>query len=204
MSAEFRDGPTARRDPEYVSAMEHFESMTHEQIYSGTETIDAGEILQTSLTWLEAAATLTGSMPVTRSHAEHAIDAAGWQGPAAEAAAVSARSLAASVDELAAVFGEVGARLGAVAGAAEAVKLAVPPPGDTGPVGAIARALEAAHIIDARIADEVMRQEAILTMNMIYKPTYSAAGSGVPALPALPDHPDAGPTTPQSRVGVVR
>ncbi len=194
MSAEFRYGPAAaHRDPEYVSAMEHFESMTHAGIHDGTEKIDAGEILHASLTWLEAAAALTGSMPSTRSHAEQTIDDAGWRGPAAEAAAVSARSFAASVDELAAVFTEVGARLGAVSGAAEAVKLAVPPPGHTGPVGAIARALEAAHVLDAAIAEEVMRQEAILTMNMIYKPAYSAAGSGVPALPAVPDNPAASP-----------
>ncbi|WP_227980520.1 hypothetical protein [Nocardia spumae] len=194
MSAEFRYGPApSHTDPEYVSAMEHFESMTHEQIHTGTEKIDAGEILQASLIWLEGAATLTSSMPVTRSHAERTIDAAGWQGAAAEAAAASARSFAASVDELAAVFAEVGARLGAVAGAAEAVKLAVPPPGDSGPVGAIARALEAAHVLDARIAEEVMRQEAILTMNMIYKPAYSTAGSRVPRLPAAPDPVDPGP-----------
>ncbi|MDN2502513.1 hypothetical protein FHY52_38385, partial [Nocardia nova] len=122
MSAEFRYGPAASRtDPQYVSAMEHFESMTHEQIHAGTEKIEAGEILQASLIWLEAAATLTGSMPATRSQAERIMDHAGWQGPAAAAAAASAHSFAASVDELAAVFGEVGARLGAVAGAAEAV-----------------------------------------------------------------------------------
>ncbi|PSR61746.1 hypothetical protein C8258_26140, partial [Nocardia sp. MDA0666] len=195
MSAEFRYGPAASHtDPQYVSAMEHFESMTHEQIHTGTEKIEAGEILQASLIWLEAAATLTGSMPATRSQVERIMDHAGWQGPAAEAAAASAHSFAASVDELAAVFGEVGARLGAVAGAAEAVKLAVPPPGDSGPVGAIARVLEAAHVLDARIAEEVMRQEAILAMNMIYKPAYSAAGTAVPALPEPPAQADpAGP-----------
>ncbi|PPJ22893.1 hypothetical protein C5F51_30395, partial [Nocardia nova] len=205
MSAEFRYGPAASHtDPQYISAMEHFESMTHEQIHTGTEKIEAGEILQASLIWLEAAATLTGSMPATRSQAERIMDHAGWQGPAAEAAAASAHSFAASVDELAAVFGEVGARLGAVAGAAEAVKMAVPPPGDSGPVGAIARVLEAAHVIDARIAQEVMRQEAILTMNMIYKPAYSAAGTAVPALPEPPAQADPGgprPSAPASPDG---
>ena len=86
MSAQFRYGPhPSRTDPHYISAMEHFESMTHEQIHTGTEQIDAAEILQASLVWLEAAATLTTSVPITRSHAERSIDQAVWQGPAADA-----------------------------------------------------------------------------------------------------------------------
>src|SRR5690606_19387738 len=90
-----------------------------------------------------------------------------------------------------------------VAAAAEAVKVAVVPPGNTGPVGALARLLEAAKVIDADMVQEVLRQEAILTMNMVYKPAYTAAGSGVPALPEPPPPPGALPplapplTTPQ-------
>ncbi|MFI5782025.1 hypothetical protein [Nocardia sp. NPDC051570] len=192
MTTEFHYGPQPRStDPEYISAMEHFESMPHEQIYAGTQQIDAGAILQTSAVWLEGA-TLGASMPLTSGNADRIMDAAQWQGPAADAAAACARSFAESIDELAAVMGEVGARLGAVATAAEAVKLAVVPPGDSGPIGAIARTLEAIGVIDAQLAAEAMRQEAVLAMNMIYKPSYSAAGNGIPALPeppALPGNP---------------
>src|SRR5690606_41247979 len=73
----------------------------------------------------------------------------------------------------------------------EAVKVAVVPPGNTGPVGALARLLEAAKVIDADMVQEVLRQEAILTMNMVYKPAYTAAGSGVPAPPEPPPPPRA-------------
>ena len=107
-------------DPTYISAMEHFESMPHEQIYTRTQQIDAGAVLGASRTWLETAATLTTSMPLTKASADRVINDTGWSGAAADAAAASTRSFAASIDELAAVMAEVGARLGGVAAAAEA------------------------------------------------------------------------------------
>ncbi|HLS78711.1 MAG TPA: hypothetical protein VK083_18170 [Nocardia sp.] len=173
-------------DPTYISSMEHFESFTHEEIYARTQQIDAGEILRASGAWLEAAATVAGALPLTRAAADRVMNDMEWEGAAAEAAYASTRSFAESVEELSAVMGEVGARLGAVAAAAEAVKVAVVPPGEGGPVGALARLLEAARIIDAQMAQEALRQEAVLAMNMLYKPAYTAAGTGVPALPEPP------------------
>ncbi|MQY26515.1 hypothetical protein [Nocardia aurantia] len=195
MTSAYRHGQPGSRasDPEYISAMEHFEGIPHEQIYAGTQQIDAARIVAAAQVWVEAAGTVSTSMPLTRTTADDLINAAGWEGAAAEAAYAGTRGFAASVDELATVLGEVGARLGAVAAAAEAVKLAVAPPGDSGPIGAIARALEATGVINARMAQETIRQEAVLAMNMIYKPAYSAAGSHVPALPDLPQTGSAAP-----------
>ncbi|MEU2254150.1 hypothetical protein [Nocardia xishanensis] len=190
-------------DPTYINSMEHFESMPHEEIYAKTQQIDAGEILRASVTWLEVAAALATSMPLTRGGADRVMNGMEWEGAAANAAYASTRSFAASVDELSAVMGQVGARLGGVAAAAEAVKLAVVPPGSSGPIGAIAQLLEAANVIDAQMAQEALRQEAVLAMNMVYKPAYTMAGNGVPALPeppALPGIPDAG-VIPQSSNG---
>ncbi|WP_040834136.1 hypothetical protein [Nocardia brevicatena] len=178
-------------DPNYISAMEHFESMRHADIYTATQQIDAVEILRASGAWLSAAAGLRTSFPLTRDSADRVMNATGWEGEAADAAYASTRSFADSVNELADVLAQVGARLGAVAAAAEAVKLAVVPPGSSGPVGTIARLLEAANVIDAQMAQEALRQEAVLTMNMVYKPAYTAAGTGVPALPAPPPVPEA-------------
>lgn len=180
-------------DPDYISAMEHFESMRHEDIHRATQQIDAGEILRLSGTWMHAAATLQSSFPLTRASANLVMNEAEWEGEAADAAAACTRSFSESIEELAGVIGQVGLRLGAVAAAAEAVKIAVVPPGDSGPVGALARLLEAAKVIDAHMVQEVLRQEAILTMNMVYKPAYTAAGSGVPALPEPPAPPGALP-----------
>ncbi|NKY59897.1 hypothetical protein [Nocardia flavorosea] len=180
-------------DPDYISAMEHFEAMRHEDIYQATQQIDAGEILRLSGTWMNAAATLQSTFPLTRANANLVMNEAEWEGEAADAALACARSFAESIEELAGVVGQVGLRLGAVAAAAEAVKIAVVPPGGTGPVGALARLLEAAKVIDAGMLQEVLRQEAILTMNMVYKPAYTAAGSGVPALPEPPPLPGALP-----------
>lgn len=173
-------------DPTYISSMEHFESMPHEEIYAKAQQIDAAEILRASITWLEVAGTLTTSFPLTRASADRVMNAMEWQGATADAAYASTRSYAASVDELAAIMGQVGARLSAVAAAAEATKIAVVPPGDSGPIGTIAKLLEAARVIDAQVAQEAMRQEAVLAMNMIYKPAYTMAGTAVPALPAAP------------------
>lgn len=181
-------------DPDYISAMEHFEAMRHEDIYRATQQIDAGEILRISGTWMHAATTLQTSLPLTRAGADRVMNAMEWGGEAADAAFASTRSFADSVEELAGVLGQVGLRLGAVAAAAEAVKIAVVPPGDSGPVGALARLLEAAKVIDAQMVQEVLRQEAILTMNMVYKPAYLAAGTAVPALPEPPAAP--GPLPP--------
>ncbi|WP_063061877.1 hypothetical protein [Nocardia sienata] len=183
-----------RNDPDYISAMEHFEAMRHEDIYRATQQIDAGEILRVSGTWMHAATTLQTSLPLTRAGADRVMNAMEWDGEAADAAFASTRSFADSVEELAGVLGQVGLRLGAVAAAAEAVKIAVVPPGDSGPVGALARLLEAAKVIDAQMVQEVLRQEAILTMNMVYKPAYLAAGTAVPALPEPPAAP--GPLPP--------
>ncbi|WP_459549740.1 WXG100 family type VII secretion target [Nocardia sp. X0981] len=190
-------------DPEYISAMEHFESMRHEDIYAGTQQIDAAEILRASGTWMHAATTLQTSFPLTRSGAERVMSAMGWEGEAADAAYAGTRSFADSVNELAAVLGQVGLRLGAVAAAAEAVKIAVVPPGESGPVGALARLMEAAKVIDAHMVQEVLRQEAILTMNMVYKPAYTTAGTGVPALPDPPAAPGALPPLEPPRSQVV-
>ncbi|MGW5387044.1 hypothetical protein [Nocardia sp. NPDC003963] len=176
-------------DPDYISAMEHFEAMRHEDIYRATQQIDAGEILRISGTWMHAATTLQTSLPLTRAGADRVMNAMEWDGEAADAAFASTRSFADSVEELAGVLGQVGLRLGAVAAAAEAVKIAVVPPGDSGPVGALARLLEAAKVIDAQMVQEVLRQEAVLTMNMVYKPAYLAAGTAVPALPEPPAAP---------------
>lgn len=181
-------------DPDYISAMEHFEAMRHEDIYRATQQIDAGEILRISGTWMHAATTLQTSLPLTRAGADRVMNAMEWDGEAADAAFASTRGFADSVEELAGVLGQVGLRLGAVAAAAEAVKIAVVPPGDSGPVGALARLLEAAKVIDAQMVQEVLRQEAILTMNMVYKPAYLAAGTAVPALPEPPAAP--GPLPP--------
>lgn len=178
-------------DPNYISAMEHFESMRHADIYAATQQIDAVEILRASGAWLQAAAGLRTSFPLTRDSADRVMNATGWEGEAADAAYASTRSFADSVNELADVLAQVGTRLGAVAAAAEAVKLAVVPPGSSGPVGTIARLLEAANVIDAQMAQEALRQEAVLTMNMVYKPAYTAAGTGVPALPPPPPVPEA-------------
>ncbi|WP_268240918.1 hypothetical protein [Nocardia camponoti] len=165
--------------------MEHFESMPHEQIYQRAQRIDAAAILGSSFAWLEVAAGVSSSAPTAQKGAAQVIDEAGWSGAAADAAAASMRVFADSVDDLAAVCAEVGARLGGVAAAAEAVKIAVVPPGDSGPIGTIARILEAAKVIDAQMAAEALRQEALLAMNMIYKPAYGLAGTNVPGLPEV-------------------
>ncbi|MFG1792413.1 hypothetical protein [Nocardia sp. NPDC049149] len=176
-------------DPDYISSMEHFESMKHEEIYAKTQQIDAAEILRASVAWLEVAGTLSTSFPLTRGSVDRVMNSMEWKGATADAAFASARSFAASVDELSAVMSQVGARLGGVAAAAEAVKIAVAPPGGSGPIGAVARLLEAAHVIDAQMAEEALRQEAVLAMNMVYKPAYGMAGKAVPALPPPPELP---------------
>ncbi|MGO4616368.1 hypothetical protein AB4305_19025 [Nocardia sp. 2YAB30] len=176
-------------DPAYISAMEHFESMRHEEIYAKAQEIDAAQVLRASAIWLEVAGTLTTSFPLTRGSVDRVLNSTEWKGATADAAYASARSFAASVDELAAVMGQVGARLGGVAAAAEAVKLAVAPPGNSGPIGTVAKLLEAAHVINAQTAQETLRQEAVLAMNMVYKPAYTLAGTSVPALPTPPQAP---------------
>ncbi|MEV6137802.1 hypothetical protein AB0L63_17395 [Nocardia sp. NPDC051990] len=178
-------------DPDYINSMEHFESMKHEEIYAKTQQIDAARILNASVTWLEVAGTLASSFPLTRAGSDRVMNSIAWEGAAAEAAYASARSYADSVDELAAIMGQVGARLSAVAAAAETVKIAVVPPGNSGPIGTIARLLEAANVINAQMAEEALRQEAVLAMNMIYKPAYHMAGTAVPALPEPPPLPGA-------------
>ncbi|MFX0579643.1 hypothetical protein, partial [Nocardia nepalensis] len=179
--------------------MEHFESMKHEEIYAKTQQIDAAQILNASVTWMEVAGTLASSFPLTRTGSDRVMNSMAWEGAAADAAYASARSYADSVDELAAIMGQVGARLGAVAAAAEAVKIAAVPPGNSGPIGTVARLLEAANVINAQMAQEALRQEAVLAMNMIYKPAYQMAGTAVPALPTPPSLPGTpGATPPQS------
>ena len=155
MTTEFGYGPPPPppTDPEYIGAMEHFESLSHEQIYAGTQQIDAARILAASAAWAGAAELLATTMPLTHGTVDRTMDEGGWQGATAEAATAGSYGLTRAVEELAAVLGEVGARLGTLSAAAEAVKRAVVPPGDSGPIGDIAQLLDGAHVIDARVAD---------------------------------------------------
>lgn len=170
-------------DPPYITSMEHFESLRHDEIYAKAQQIDPAALAMASATWMEIAGTITAGFPAATAILDGVLNDERWHGAAADAAAQSARSISASATEFAEAMASVSTRLAAVAAAGEAVKLAVVPPNDRGPVAIITSLLSGASLMDAQQMEEALRKEAVLVMNTVYAPCYRPAGEGVPGFP---------------------
>lgn len=184
------------QDPSYITRMEHFEGIRHHEIYEHAQAIKVGAITSMGETWRKIANGLSAKILGSRL-ALHRVLSEGFGGEFAEAAETAANTFFGGADDLQRAVSAVGYRVGAVAGAAEAVKLSVPPPPNKAPqsgagpmegaaddaaqiAGLFPGAESPSAVADQMRQKEEQRQVAIGVMNSVYKPNYRPAGDGVP------------------------
>lgn len=177
-------------DPSYITAMEHFEGLSHQEIHDKVRAMDTKLITTLGETWREIANGLSAKVLGSRLALNRALSE-GFGGEFATAAATAADTFFDGADNLQRVVSSVGYRIGSVAGAAEAVKLLVPPPpvqivptegmsDEAQQVAALVGAAAPSTAADLGRQQEEQRQVAIGVMNSVYKPSYQPAGDGVP------------------------
>jgi hypothetical protein len=170
-------------EPDIAGAVEHFASMSHDELYAGVRAMRPDLLAAAQRAWTVAAEDLA----VARGDCGRAVAEAlghGWDGAAAAAARRAAAALdgfGAGVEE---AMAEVGARLGQALAAAEAMRAAVPPP--ERPIGmetrpeAILDPEHAARVTAAHEAAERARHEAVRVLDRVYGSTFTAAAVGLP------------------------
>lgn len=181
-------------DPTYITRMEQFEGIKHDEIYRNAQAMSPGIMHQQADTWISIADTLSGGLLGTNLAIQKALTS-GIEGQMADAALAAAQKFYQQASDVQEVISSCGHRIKAAAHAAEVVKASVPPP--TAQSGTDPNALDAAQIIIAAVGSgmasagdgdqvayqrgvEALYRTAIDTMNNNYKPSYGPAGDGIP------------------------
>jgi hypothetical protein len=205
----------AGTDPNYSRTEERFQSMTHEQMYEavrgrpdGTGGMDAAGLRQVQQTLSGVSADLENLSSFHLLGMNNIFNHGLWQGASASAAQAASERFAHAANEIAQVIGAVSQRLDALAWAADAVKLAVPPP----PAGATAanpnpdnpaQSLlpglinpDYAHTLETQRTNA--RNQAVQALQTLYTPNFPPAGVGIPSYtppPQINNGPTPAPST---------
>lgn len=199
LSRRYQDGAATTQndlthdsqDPPYITSMEHFEGLSHEEIHAHVEAMKVGAMTELGKEWVGIADAI-GAKSLGSRLAMHRALSDGFGGEFASAAETAADRFFDGIENLQRVVRTVGYRIESVAHGADVVKKSVPPP----PARAVATdglsddaeqvvqiVVGAASPSDSAAFErqkEEARQVAIGVMNSVYKPTYQPAGEGVP------------------------
>ncbi|MET8798240.1 hypothetical protein ABZV91_17635 [Nocardia sp. NPDC004568] len=183
------------RDSSYITAMEQFEGISHEEIYSKVEEMAPGLMHAFADTYGAAAIALSGGLLGAHLAIQRELSD-GLDGQFADAATQAARRFYDQATDVQEVIRSVGLRVKAAAYGAEVVKKSVPPPPTRTPgtnPASTTSMVDPAHIAQTVVGatdpaataaldryKEEQRLVAVEAMNMAYKPTYQPAGDGVP------------------------
>ncbi|WP_051133261.1 hypothetical protein [Nocardia paucivorans] len=199
LSRRYQDGVASTQgdlthdsqDPPYISSMEHFEGLSHEEIHNNVKVMNIGAITELGKKWIDIADAMSAKSLGSRL-AMHRALSDGFSGEFAAAAEAAADRFFDGVENLQRVVRAVGYRIESVAHGADVVKKSVPPPPTrvASTDGKSDKAEQITQIIVGATSPsdsaaferqkEEMRQVAIGVMNSVYKPTYQPAGEGVP------------------------
>lgn len=184
-------------DPAYITAMEAFEGLAHDNIYSGVQQMQPGVMQQLGDKWVAMAIEISGA--ATGLTMQTMSASADLEGAMADAAAAAGKRFLTEIADIHEVISTVGHRVKAVAFGAEVVRKTVPAPltgipttaTDTPLPPAIAVLADAASPGAASSVEqqkEELRLQAVAAMNSGYKPTFRPAGENVPTFvaPTLP------------------
>lgn len=189
------------QDPSYITRMEHFEGIPHQEIYDHVRAMKVDVIADMGAKWRKIANNLSAKILGSRLALHRALSE-GFGGEFAQAAETGANTFFDGAENLQHAVSTVGYRIGAVAGAAEAVKLSVPPPPKDAPTqGLLPGAESPTAVADNMRQQEEQRQVAIGVMNSVYKPNYQPAGDGVPTFIPVKVPEDGPPGTGPSNPG---
>lgn len=189
-------------DNPYVNDLENWAGKSHQDIYSGAQSLMPGMLQAYAKTWNDIATNLGGGLFGSNLAVQNAL-ATGAKGQIANAATESAQKFFQQLTQVQEVIIAVGARIRSVADGAEAVKLSVPPPStaSTAPGTAatpgnplvsqlLGVTAPSAAMAAGRTEDE-LHQTAIAAMKNNYDPVFAPAGTGVPTFVSV-DKPGAG------------
>ncbi|MFF0495659.1 hypothetical protein ACFYU5_04570 [Nocardia aobensis] len=181
-------------DPAYTRTDDHFEGMSHRELYEavhGIGGLDPKGLQTMRQTWFECASELENLSSFTLMLGMNNIFGHGlWKGAAADAAQAASERYARVANQIGQVFDSVAGRMDGAAWAAEAVRKAVqPPPGSVNltPSGEnpgqalLPRLPDPKDTDQADQARERARQDAIRALNSIYTPVIPPAGANVPS-----------------------
>lgn len=187
-------------DPAYTTSDDHFEGMTHQEIYDnvhGLGGLDPTGMRSMRETWRQCSAEIE-NLSVFNLMGINEIHHSGmWTGAAAAAGQSAAQQFSDVANETGQVFAAVGERVEAMAWAAEAVRAAVPPPvasagtpnPDSRQQSIVPGLINPQYLDETTAAQRRARDDAILAMNTIYTPSFPPAGASVPAYPAGTQNP---------------
>lgn len=207
--AQLRAGEVDRElnretDPSYVTDLEHFEGMTHQEIYDAVQRMDIGGLRQSVETWVAVSTSITTAFQLNALGVSRAMHGK-WEGAAAEAAHSASRLFALAGDVAADVAKSVGNRLDSAAHAAEALRAAVEPPPVAAPAdpdssvdSVLPGLVNGAKTEGDDQAVAAARARAVAAMNNIYLPTFPPAGENVPTFQAPPPSGTDPASSPQS------
>lgn len=180
-------------DPAYISAMEAFEGLTHDDIYSDVQQMQPGVMQQLGDKWVAMAIEISGA--ATGLTMQTMSASADLEGAMADAAASAGKRFLTEIADVHEVISTVGHRVKAVAFGAEVVRKTVPAPVVGIPATATDSPLPPAIAVLADAATpgatssteqqkEELRLQAVAAMNSGYKPTFQPAGENVPTFVA--------------------
>lgn len=183
-------------DNPYINDLENWAGKSHQEIYSGAQSLMPG-MLQTYAThWNDIATNLGGGLFGSNLAVQNAL-AAGAKGQIANAATDAARTFFQQLTEVQDVITAVSARIRTVADGAQAVKLSVPPPSNTtsapavpmtpgtAQAGAALGITTAANAMTQGRSEDELHQTAIAAMKNNYDPVFAPAGTGVPTFVSI-------------------
>lgn len=185
------------QDPAYITRMELFEGLSHEEIHAKVEDMLPGVMHAAADNYQSIANSLGGALFGSLMSIQRELSD-GMEGEFAAAANQASRTFFDQATDVQEVINSVAMRIHAAAYGAEVVKKSVPPPPTQGPAPGGNPAVATEVVDPAKIAEAVVsatdpaaaaafdtykegqRLVAVEVMNMAYKPTYQPAGEGVP------------------------
>ncbi|MEU1983473.1 hypothetical protein [Nocardia sp. NPDC019395] len=205
------------QDPAYITQMELFEGLSHEEIYAKVSEMTPGIMHSVADAYQSVANSLGGALFGSFLSIQRELSD-GMDGQFADAANQASRAFFDQATDVQEVINAVGMRIHAAAYGAEVVKKSVPPPptqapgGNTAVTTGVVDPMKVAEVVvgatDPAAAaafdtyKEDQRLAAVEVMNMAYKPTYQPAGDGVPTfVPVQVPGDQPGPTGPNGTAG---
>ncbi|MFI6869302.1 hypothetical protein [Nocardia sp. NPDC050406] len=174
-------------DPDYISRLEDFATLPHEEIFERVREMNPAALHEYSDQWVRIANSVGGAVSALHMTVQATLSE-GMSGRMGSAADLAARRFVRRATDIEEVLRGAGDRIRTAAYGAEAVKRSVPPPpvSDVETMGATTTAFLSA--LTGGPGDDgfdVYKEEqhrlAVAALEANYVPTYPPAGSGVPA-----------------------
>lgn len=188
----------AGTDPDFVNTLEHFQGMTHQEMYQavhGPGGMDVAGLRTLQRVWFESCSEISNLTTFNQMAVTRIFGNGLWDGAGGDAARVASEKFTQVANQVARVFDSVANRLDSLAWTAEAVRTAVQPPplqATTSPdpdnveESLLPGLVNPAFEDQSRLAQEEARQAVISTLETVYKPAFPPAGTGVPTFAEVP------------------